>query len=694
MSVSVATVISLAKTISVAESIAAALSHGIEAEVAMLRDVANNAIGPREVARSFINTHLADMPEVMTGEFIVSYLDDREQKQAKSQKKNHALWCVALQTTIEIGHTSYDLLAAVYKQWALDTLGKEWSKEQCKGIAKQYVKAMQDLNILSQKLDKLEYTDAEGNTREGVIVKLAESFVTMMAEETHSLRETSSMRCRPLKNRPLDWKSTTEGVGSLAGMKLIKGQKYKGTRVAPAVLEAVNKLQGVAFKIAPEMVDAAYDMLDNQHEYKSTEEELRMYREIISMDVDAVYYFPVTMDTRGRMYYRGGLLTPQGTDFAKATFQFANGALLGKDGLKALYLHTANMFGMDKISINKRVAWVQHNLNAICSIVDHVDLAEKFKGANVFQALVAAKELQRAHAWVTGTSNSMMDFMSHLVCHQDGTCNGLQHMAAITKNRQTAVTVNCVASSHDDSPADVYGIMADCAAAITTGEVHRLIVKYGRDMAKNPVMITGYGAGKDTIITNTAKYLGKYNEDVTLAQAIGEAYVEAIKLNAGAVKALTEALKARVTGALNAGKESFKWVTADGFVACTEYRDIECNRVRAGVFNALVPNMFPTPLDTVKTTGAMAPNFIHSIDATHLRMVVNDCDHDLVSVHDSIGSHAATYFKTAKSIREQFVKVHEYDALDNLCVNMEARTPKFRGDYNATEALESSYIFS
>lgn len=676
---------------SIAESINIALVAGIEAEVAMLRDVANNSIGPREVARAFINKELASMPVLVDGDFLVTYLDGRDQKQTKAQKKNHALWCVALQTTLEIGHTSYDLLAAVYKQWAKETLGKDWSKEQCKGVAKQFVKAMQDLNILSQKLDKREYRDQNGDTKEGVVVNLAEQFVALMSEMTHELREHSTMRCRPLKNRPLDWTSTTDGVGSLAGLKLIKGQKFNGTRVAKPVLEAVNRLQGVAFRIAPEMVDVAYDMLDNQHEYKSTEEELRMYREVIAMDVNAIYSFPVTMDTRGRMYYRGGLLTPQGTDFCKAAFQFANGALLGKTGFKALCLHTANMFGMDKVSINKRVTWVQNNWSQLMSIVDHVDLMQKFRGANVFQALVAAKELQRVGVW--GTHE---DFMSHLVCHQDGTCNGLQHMSAITKNRQTAITVNCVASTHDDEPADVYGIIAECAASLATGEVHRLIVTYGRDMAKNPVMITGYGAGKDTIIANLVKYLQnpKHSGDITLAPAIGEAYVEAIKQNAGAVKALTEALKARVQQALNAGKERFKWVTADGFVACTEYRDIECNRVRAGVFNALVPTMYPTPLDTVKTIGAMAPNFIHSIDATHLRMVVNVCDHDLVSVHDSIGSHAATYFTTAKAIREQFVKVHEYDALGNLCENMDVRAPKFRGDYVTTEALESSYIFS
>jgi len=271
-------------------------------------------------------------------------------------------------------------------------------------------------------------------------------------------------------------------------------------------------------------------------------------------------------------------------------------------------------------------------------------------------------------------------------------------MAAITKNKQTAVAVNCVASSTSDMPADIYGIIADAAAELCqNANIHELIIRYGRDMSKNPVMITGYGAGEDTIIKNTETYLKKQGVTgnlTSIAAAVGKSYTAAITLKAGAVKALTEALKARVKYRVEAGQTQFKWTTSDGFKACTEYRDMEVNRVRAGKFNALVRNMFPAPLDEVKTVGAMAPNFIHSIDAAHLRMVINDCDHDLVTVHDSIGSHPCNYASTSESIRLQFVNVHEYDAIGNLCDEMQVRTPKFRGEYNASEALESTYIFS
>lgn len=682
-------------SLSIVQSVSSTfIPNDIEAEVSLLRDEANNSIGAREVARSFVNTHLMDMPVIIEGDHLISYVDDRGDKQVKSQAKNLSLWCAALQTTIEIGHTSYDLLTQIFRDWSKNTLLIDWSKESAKGVAKKYVNAMQELNILSDKLEKMEYTLADGTVGEGVIVKLSDSFREMMIAEVESLREHTSMKCRPLLNIPKDWGNAHDGIGEFANIPLIKNKQFAGSKIAKPVLNAVNKLQRVPFVVSEFMVDAAYDILDNQHEYKCTEEELRMYRECIGY-AKGEYYFPITLDTRGRMYYRGGMLTPQGSDFCKAAFQFAKSRPLGKHGFDALRIHLANQFGKDKLSINDRLSWVTEQHAGLMRITDHRDIMDYWKGASVYQATVAVKEYQR----VINQIMSGMDkqtIVSNLVCHQDGTCNGLQHMAAITRNRQTAITVNCVASSRSDVPADIYGMVAESAVKFTvTPLAASLIQQYGRDMAKNPVMIQGYGATEPTVIKNTAAYLVQHGEDVSLGEEIGKAYVEAIADMAGAVKAMTSVIKARVDAAMKQnGLTKFQWVTADGFVACTEYRDYEINRIRAGVFNALVRNAHPAPIDDVKSVGAMAPNFIHSIDATHCRMVINACDHELVTVHDSIGSHAGTYFETAQQIREQFVNVHKYDAIGNLCENLGVRTPKFRGDYEVEEALESTYIFS
>ena len=682
----------------IAESVVESLK-GIQAEVSSLRDDADNRIGPREIARDMINQFLKDFPVLVKGDYLVSYKDDRGDDQVKLQSKNLALWTVALQTTIEVGYTSYHLLGSTFAAWSLDAVNREWDIKSARKAAKGFISVMQQNQIVKKTVEMREYVDDNGVTAEAKVVYLTEACKDTMFNVSVDMREHTHMVCKPLRNRPMDWVSSVEGVGDRAGLRLITGQKYKGTHVAQPVLDAVNKLQSVKFTVSPIIIDAAYDVLDNQHEENSSVEDIRMYNEIMQYE-HGEYHFPITMDTRGRMYYRGGLLSPQGTDFCKAAFQFADAVELGELGLDAICVHLANCLGYSGKSIDDRIGVIQSIVDSqeFYKIDTHYDVIDQWPKADKFQALVAIKELQRLLKFI---KNNDRDFnialcKSSLVCHQDGTCNGLQHMAAITHNRETAIAVNCTAATNDDVPSDIYGLVAENAAldCVEDNTVYDLITKYSRDMAKNPVMITGYGAGEETIIVNLSHYLDKQGENTALSGQVGSAYVKALNNKAGAVRTLTQALKARMKARVAVGQTKYEWYTQDGFRACTEYRDQEVNRVRAGKFNALVRNMFPAPLDDVKTVGAMAPNFIHSIDANHCRNVINECDWDLVTVHDSIGSHAGNFFETGRIIREQFVHVHQYDAIGNLCDNMEVRRPKFRGDYDVAEALEATYLFS
>ncbi len=60
-------------------------------------------------------------------------------------------------------------------------------------------------------------------------------------------------------------------------------------------------------------------------------------------------------------------------------------------------------------------------------------------------------------------SDDPENFMSDLPVHQDGTCNGMQHYAALGGDQRGAKAVNLEAG---DKPADVYTGIADLVNAI------------------------------------------------------------------------------------------------------------------------------------------------------------------------------------------------------------------------------------
>ena len=691
----------------------------IESEVDSLLDHARNKIGLFEATDEWLANNLNELPKVVDGLVTVMFTDSRGFNTIKKQTLSDSLWVITMKQLQYHLSVNYGLLSTAFANWVNgyvyredNELGRRTfqrvtvTEDEMLPVAKKYLEAVKELGVVERNLSKKVVRLQVGNTITAKVHEMSEEFKAQLEELIEVLRERASMTCRPLAFKPNDWTDVKTGIATNANIKLISRNKLKNVKVSNNVLKAVNKLQSVKFVVAPCIIEAARDMLMNRALFSSkykdyfkgkelNNEAFELYSEILNYG-DKEMYFPVTMDQRGRMYYRGGLLSPQGVDFCKAAFQFAEFKPLGKDGFRALCMHTANACGQDKASINDRVQWVQDNWSDIMDVNSHRDIRKKFKGADVFQALVACKELQRLNKLFV---DSWETLESNLVCHQDGTCNGLQHMAAITGDRPTAVAVNCVESTHSDNPADVYGIVGEAALKYVQDDkaAHDLMKKYGRDMAKNPVMVTSYGATETTIINNTADYLTRNGNTVAQAETIGKAYLEALSNVAGAVTQLTEAVSTRVQFAVAEGQKKFAWRTADGFLACTQYNDDEEQAVRVGLFYTRKRGMGKAPIDERKTAQAMAPNFVHSIDATHLRMVVNACDHELVTVHDSVGSHPSDFFKTAEEIRKQFVRVHtEYDALQDLCNAIGQDKPVFPrvGEYNVEEVLKSAYVFS
>jgi len=95
------------------------------------------------------------------------------------------------------------------------------------------------------------------------------------------------------------------------------------------------------------------------------------------------------------------------------------------------------------------------------------------------------------------------------------------------------------------------------------------------------------------------------------------------------------------------------------------------------------------------------PNFVHSLDAAHMRNVINSMAEDGIdsfwSVHDSFGTHAADIDKMRRIINEEFVEIHKIGNINWWCKQMYPEWESSDDDWDwdkldLDEVLESEFL--
>ena len=133
------------------------------------------------------------------------------------------------------------------------------------------------------------------------------------------------------------------------------------------------------------------------------------------------------------------------------------GKKLGEKGLDWLKLHCVNLTGlMKRQSIAERMTFAEENLPQMIEAAN----APWTEGGSwwlrsdePWQTLAACMELRDVYT----SDVEPRDFVSHLPIHQDGSCNGFQHYAALGRDVDGAFEVNLLPR---DAPADIYSNVA------------------------------------------------------------------------------------------------------------------------------------------------------------------------------------------------------------------------------------------
>ncbi|TID29695.1 hypothetical protein CANINC_001708 [Pichia inconspicua] len=409
-------------------------------------------------------------------------------------------------------------------------------------------------------------------------------------------------------------------------------------------------------------------------------------------------FFPHSLDFRGRAYPVPPNFNHLGNDMSRSLLKFWKGKELGPQGLRWLKIHLSNLMGKDKISLNERAAFIDENIELIKdSVKDPLNGQGWWKSADKpWQFLAAAIELVEALKLPDPTK-----YISFQPIHQDGTCNGLQHYAALGGDIEGARQVNLIPA---DRPSDVYTHVSNSVLRAVlkdkengVPEAASTLPIIGRKIVKQTVMTSVYGVtyvGARAQITKRLKEI-EFDEDLIseCSKYLTEKVFTAIRELFDGAHAIQDwlALAARrISKSIRLDVEpeegdefisSVIWTSPLGLPVVQPYRTLKNRAVKTNMQTFIISDPYGVKkVDARKQANGFPPNFIHSLDATHMLLSVNKCSEyglSFSSVHDSYWTHAADVDIMNHVLREEFIKLHQNNLVEKLKNEFERRYEGF-----------------
>lgn len=423
---------------------------------------------------------------------------------------------------------------------------------------------------------------------------------------------------------------------------------------------------------------------------------IKLARELSEWDE---FYFAYSCDFRGRVYCATTCLSPQSNGIARSLLKFKDEVRLGEEGIAWLALHGANQWGI-KGTYEQRLQWTKEAANMVHYIVSDPIRYNWWKDADEpYQFLAWCYE------WHKVGYGSNPDAMSNLVVGIDGSCNGLQHFSAILRDPVGARATNLCA---DDMPQDIYQEVADWVIKELKSRddgMAELWLKVGidRGTTKRQCMTLPYGATQQSCREYTYEWVKENWEQFDLPKHMRwkvAAYLAPV-IWEGIGKTVVAARTAMEWLQRNVGTRYSKWISPVGFPVYQFYKKVKTERVDtrlAGKTKLTIHNMERNgEPNRFKQRLGIVPNFIHSVDSSHMVMTINDTELPAYSmIHDEFGCHAGHVHRLYTATRETFYKLHYYcNPLEMWAVH-QGIPPEYvppRGSFDISEVLQSKYIF-
>lgn len=451
-------------------------------------------------------------------------------------------------------------------------------------------------------------------------------------------------------------------------------------------------------------------------------------------------YFPHNIDFRGRIYPIPSF-SPQGDELNKGLLLFAEPEPLENDeDIQWFFIAGAEFAGVDKVSFADCIAWVEDNKsNILDTAAQPLDMLDWWSNLDApFEFLAWCFEYQKLQKYLKKHNGHAKGFITGIPIAFDGTCSGLQHFSAILRDPIGAKEVNLAPG---DKPNDIYQTVADKVNIVlrqdaqtgtgdTTDEKTQQI-RYGtktlaqgwlsfgvnRKVTKRPVMTLAYGAKQfgfrdqileDTIVMHIGEGLFTQDNANQYAGYMAKLIWDAVQTTViKAVQGMEWLQKAARLVTKNG--EVIQWTTPMGFIVQQPYMVYQVKTFKMR-FLHIIKRFYDAEMtgvvDRRKQSQAIAPNFIHSMDASHLQLTVNRAAEAKISnfamIHDSYGTSLAKAGLLFRLIRECFIEMYlTHDVLTTFerdispfIMNKQKLPPQpTKGTFDIDQIKESLYAF-
>lgn len=306
------------------------------------------------------------------------------------------------------------------------------------------------------------------------------------------------------------------------------------------------------------------------------------------------------------------------------------------------------------------------------------------------------------------------------------TCNGVQHLTALSKDDKIAPHVGLIPT---DKKGDIYmyvcnGVIAEVDRVLRAGESHdnyqfakewKSSGLMNRKLTKKPVMTRSYAATlygikegvKDTILDN--KKEEHFKDLIPAANYMGQVIWETMDKELYGAMAVMEWFKAVAKAVGKVGKP-LVWSTPSKMECYYAPRRMKSKRYSI-VYNRKQTGyrtLVATPdIDGKKLASSIAPNIIHSFDASHLVLTTLKCVSygikDFAFVHDSFGTHPDNAQLLLDITKQTFTDIYSEDYLRKLEQEFRENYPEAEipavsdfvtyGNYDVLDVWNSDYFF-